>query len=1249
MSEACPYIFQELLPKETAMISYFTPSNQLAYVVVHTHPFEESEKQKLRWLFECASDFEPLSQLSGLYAGPRVELITPWSTNAVEITSDMYINGVVRIEQLRALTQGQENEYDAMLEQIYSAPGQKIFEALNSLHPEPVKNVEDIATYNEQEGLALNEEEIKLLEELSKRLGRPLTDSELFGFSQVNSEHCRHKIFNGLFVLNGKEQPSSLFKMIKATSQENPNAIVSAYSDNVAFVSGPKVMQFAPCQADRPSLYKETLFESVLSIKAETHNFPTTVEPFNGAATGTGGEIRDRMAGGKGSIPMAGTAVYMTSYPHRENNKLPHTPAARPWLYRSPEEILTKASNGASDFGNKFGQPIITGSLLTFEHEEKSLPYRYGYDKVIMLAGGIGYAKKRDAFKESIHKGETIVVMGGDNYRIGMGGGAVSSVNTGKYSSGIELNAVQRANPEMQKRVQNVVRALAESDNNPILSIHDHGAGGHLNCLTELMEDTGGKIDIDSLPVGDASLSDKEILGNESQERMGLAIHPKDFDKIKQIAERERAPIYKVGETDGSMRLHFSRKNGPVAVDLPIADLLAKTSQTIMRDEKLEISFASPSYNREDPFSYLPQVLALEGVACKDWLTNKVDRSVTGRIARQQTCGELQLPLADLGAIALDYQGVKGMATSIGHAPRAGLICPESGSILSIAEALTNIVFAPLEKGFKSISLSANWMWPCRNKGEDYRLYKAVEAASNFAISLGINIPTGKDSLSMTQKYPDGSSVLSPGTVIISAASEVSDIKQIVSPDLKRADKSYLIHIDFSFCPFSLGGSAFFQSQGYVGSEAPTIVDSEYFADAFNAVQDLIKKGYVLAGHDISDGGLLVTLLEMAFPTVGLTATIDLSHIDEEDLTKVLYSENPGVVLQVKDLNKVKNILTRRGLYYAVIGEVHQGEELLIKKNSFESRLSIAQTRKLWYEASHEMECAQVAKEFADERAKNIFTYPLHLTFPDHFTGKSSSREENTDKPIIAAVIRDKGSNGDRELAQALHRAGFEVKDVHVTDLISGKETLEDVSMIGFCGGFSRSDVLGSAKGWAAAIQYSPKAQEAIRNFYSRPDTLSIGVCNGCQLMALLGVLNEDFKPRHRLLTNSSKKLESIFTSVRIPQNNSVMLHSLEGCELGVWCVHGEGLFDFDEPIENYNVVARYSHDVYPINPNGSPQGVAALASKDGRHLSLMPHPERSCMPWQCGYYPEERKDDEVTPWMEAFENAFIWCKEHKK
>lgn len=1229
------------------MISYFSKNEALCYVVEHSKTLDERTIEKLNWLFECKNGAKSSTQLEGKFAGPRAEMISPWSTNAVEIACDMVIEGISRIERLRAVA-GEEGDYDPMLEELYVNPDHNIFAAAETATPEPIREIEDIAAYNEAEGLALSAEEIDFLKTLSGRLGRPLTDSELFGFSQVNSEHCRHKIFNGTFILDGLEKEMSLFQLIKATSQVNHNEIVSAYRDNVAFLKGPKVQQFAPMLADKPSLYGEKSVESVISLKAETHNFPTTVEPFNGAATGTGGEIRDRMAGGKGSIPVAGTAVYMTSYPS-EGKPLPkNSPQRREWLYRSPREILTKASNGASDFGNKFGQPIITGSLLTFEHAEKSIPYRYGYDKVIMLAGGIGYARSRDAQKGNVAPGEKVLVMGGDNYRIGMGGGAVSSVNTGRYSSGIELNAVQRANPEMQKRVQNVIRALTEGEENPLISIHDHGAGGHLNCLTELLEQTGGRIDIDALPVGDKSLSDREILGNESQERMGVLIHADDYDRIAAIADRERAPVYMVGETDNSHELLFSRNEGCPAVKLPVEDLLAKSPRTVVRDSKQEYLFAEPEYSSKDPFAYLPAMLALEGIACKDWLTNKVDRCVTGRIARQQTCGTLQLPLADLGAIALDYNGREGIATSIGHAPRAGLASPELGSVLSIAEALTNIVFAPLKRGIKSVSLSANWMWPCKNKGEDDRLYRAVEAASDFAIDLGINIPTGKDSLSMTQKYSDGASVLSPGTVIISAAGEVSDVRKIVDPALRNVPGSQIIYIDFSFSDYALGGSAFYQSLGAVGARPPIVADTEYFADAFDAVQELLNEELLLAGHDISDGGMLVTLLEMAFPVKGLSLDVNLSSLSEEDLTKILYAENPGVLLQISDFSKVDEVLGKHGVAYAIIGKVIEGDSLTIRKGKSVHACSIEEMRDMWFDASHHMDRFQTPRELADRRRQNISAYPINYLFPKGFDGKACEKKGDKKSGIVAAVIRDKGSNGDRELAYSLYKAGFDVRDVHVTDLTEGRETLEGVSMIAFCGGFSRSDVLGSAKGWAAAIMYSPVASESLRRFYERPDTLSLGICNGCQLMALLGFLYPDFEPRHQMQHNLSGKLESIFTSVTIPENNSVMLSSLAGSQLGVWCVHGEGRFIMSSPTDSYNIVARYTHDDYPANPNGSPEGIAAMASADGRHLAIMPHPERSCFPWQCGYYPEDRREDEVTPWMEAFCNAFRWCEMRK-
>ena len=1233
------------------MISFFRSNSGNVYALESQQTLSSENLRALTWLFSGAEALKETS-LEGYYVGPRKEMITPWSTNAIEIIQNMNIEGVIRLEEYFPV-KGEDATYDPMLQALYCGLNQELFHV--NLEPEEIKYITDIKAYNEAEGLALSPEEITYLEQLSERLGRPLSDSELFGFSQVNSEHCRHKIFGGTFIIDGEERASSLFAMIKETSQQNPGLLVSAYKDNVAFVAGPKVEQFAPHRSDAPDYFETKEIESVLSLKAETHNFPTTVEPFNGAATGTGGEIRDRMAGGRASIPLAGTAVYMTSYPRTEGVRAWEAYSdERPWRYQTPRQILTKASNGASDFGNKFGQPLICGSVLTYEHTEGNGHPKYGYDKVIMLAGGVGYAKREYALKGEPQTGEKVVLMGGDNYRIGMGGGAVSSVNTGLYAGAIELNAVQRANPEMQKRVQNVVRAMAESDENPIVSIHDHGAGGHLNCLSELVEATGGHIDMDRLPVGDPTLSAKEIIGNESQERMGLLVSESAVDSLKRIAERERAPLYVVGETTDDMRLVFEKDNGTKPIDLALGDMFGSSPKTIMEDEHVERSFAPLAYAQDKIEEYLHNVLRMEAVACKDWLTCKVDRSVTGRVARQQCQGEIQLPLSDLGAMALDFRGKAGIATSIGHAPQVALVDPVAGSVMAIAESLTNIVFAPLTHGLSGVSLSANWMWPCRNKGEDARLYDAVEAASQFAISLGINIPTGKDSLSMTQKYAgDEADVLSPGTVIISAAGEVSDVKKIVSPVLQNEPNSAVYHIDFSFAPLALGGSALAQSLGKLGNETPSVDEPEYFRDAFAAVQELIAGGYVLAGHDISAGGLVTTLLEMCFPNSKGGLKIDFSAIPETDLVKLLFAENPGVVLQLKNLEEAEEILRSNSIGFAKIAELSTERTLDIKQGKKHLSLDIDALRDVWYESSFLMDKHQTALPEAEARRDNYKQQTVSYKFPEGFSGKMKDLgldpNRKTKSGVKAAILRDKGTNGEREMAYALWLAGFDVRDVHLTDLTSGRETLDDIQMIVFCGGFSNSDVLGSAKGWAAGILYNATAKATLERFYARPDTLSLGICNGCQLMAELEVLYPEHEEKHKMAHNDSGRFESGFVSLRIPKNHSVMLQNLEGTEIGIWVAHGEGKFDLKYSADKYHVIAQYKYDAYPANPNGSPHAIAGLCSADGRHLAMMPHPERAIFPWTCAYYPEaERGEHEVTPWMVAFRNAYEWIKNYK-
>ena len=1209
--------------------------------------------QKLCWLYGEAT-VENEDNLQGCFVGPRREMITPWSTNAVEITQNMGLNGILRIEEYFPV-KDENAEYDPMLQRMYKGLNQEIFTV--DIKPQPIVYIDNLEEYNEQEGLALSQEEMDYLKKVENDLGRKLTDSEVFGFAQINSEHCRHKIFGGTFIIDGVEMESSLFQMIKKTTQENPNKIISAYKDNVAFAEGPMIEQFAPRDHSTADYFVIKDVKSVISLKAETHNFPTTVEPFNGASTGTGGEIRDRMGGGKGSWPIAGTAVYMTSYPRSEEGRewediLP----VRKWLYQTPEQILIKASNGASDFGNKFGQPLICGSVLTFEHQENN--EKYAYDKVIMLAGGVGYGTQRDCLKGAPEPGNKVVVVGGDNYRIGLGGGSVSSVETGRYSSGIELNAVQRANAEMQKRAYNVVRALCEEDENPIVSIHDHGSAGHVNCLSELVEECGGLIHMDKLPIGDETLSAKEIIANESQERMGLLIDEKAIEHVRKIAERERAPMYTVGETTGDHRFAFEQADGVRPFDLAVDQMFGSSPKTYMIDKTVERKYDVVTYDATQLDEYVERVLQLEAVACKDWLTNKVDRCVTGRVARQQCQGELQLPLSDCGAVTLDYRGNKGIATAIGHAPQAALANPEAGSVLAVSESLTNLVWAPLAEGLDSVSLSANWMWPCRaQEGEDARLYKAVKALSDFCCALQINVPTGKDSLSMTQKYPDGEKIVSPGTVIVSAGGEVSDIKKIVSPVMKNEPKSRFYHIDFSFDNLQLGGSAFAQSLNKVGSDVPTVKNPEYFRDAFLAIQQLVNEGLIMAGHDISAGGLITTLLEMCFANTEGGMEISLDKFQNTDVVKALFAENPGVVIQVSDKNApaVKKILDDAGVGYLKIGVPSEERHILVSKDSVTYQFGIDHLRDVWYTTSYLLDRKQSFNGCAEKRFENYKQQPLELAFGPEFTGKLAQYGLNPDRReasgLKAAVIREKGTNSEREMAYAFWLAGFDVKDVTMTDLISGRETLEDVNVIAFCGGFSNSDVLGSAKGWAGAFLFNPKAKAALDNFYAREDTLSLGVCNGCQLMIELGLINPEHPAdkKAKMLHNDSHKFESSFVSLTIPTNRSVMFGSLSGFKIGTWVAHGEGKFHLPLPEDEYNVVAKFSYDEYPGNPNGSSYSVAAVASKDGRHLAIMPHPERTIFPWQCGYYPTERWNDQITPWIEAFVNARKWVEANKK
>jgi len=1224
------------------MIHFFVNPLNTVYAVQTQNDLSTEDISKLNWLFGNSKKLDEQT-LNDYYVGPRAAMVTPWSTNAVEITQNMGISGIIRIEEFQKVD-ADFKDFDPMISQKFSALTQDMFTI--NISPEPILEIDDIEAYNKSEGLALSPEEVDYLNKLAEKIGRKLTDSEVFAFSQANSEHCRHKIFNGTFVIDGEEQPTSLFKLIKKTSETNPNEIVSAYKDNVAFIKGPKVTQFAPKTADKPDFYEEKDFDSVISLKAETHNFPTTVEPFSGAATGSGGEIRDRLAGGQGALPLAGTAIYMTAYSRLLNDRpWEKGMEERPWLYQTPMDILIKASNGASDFGNKFGQPLITGSVLTFEHEEEGR--KLGYDKVIMQAGGIGYGKLSQAKKHEPAAGDKIVILGGENYRIGMGGAAVSSADTGAFGSGIELNAIQRSNPEMQKRAANAIRAFVESDVNPIVSIHDHGAGGHLNCLSELVENSGGLIDLDKLPVGDPTLSAKEIIGNESQERMGLVIAEEDIEKLKTVADRERSPMYTVGDVTADHRFTFeSKKTGEKPMDYALEDFFGSSPKTIMNDSKVQRKYADLEYNVNEVPNYLNQVLQLEAVASKDWLTNKVDRCVGGRVAKQQCTGPLQLPLNNVGVMALDYKSKEGIATTVGHAPLTALVDPVAGSRNAIGEALSNLVFAPIYNGLKGVSLSANWMWACNNEGEDARLYQAVKGCSDFAIELGINIPTGKDSLSMKQKYPNGENVIAPGTVIISAGGNCTDINKVVEPVLKKNAGS-IYYINLSQDNFKLGGSTFAQILNKIGSDVPTIQDAEYFKKAFNAVQELINNGQIAAGHDIGSGGLVTSLLELCFADVDLAAEYDLSSLNEADTVKALFNENIGLVLQAKEDAAFEKAFADAGIEAFKIGKAINGSSVSIKNNADTFTFDVAETRDTWFKTSYLLDQKQSKNGTADERFKNYKNQPLRFDFPAQFDGKKPVIDGSKARPK-AAIIREKGSNSEREMANAMFLAGFDVKDVHMTDLISGRETLEDIQFIGAVGGFSNSDVLGSAKGWAGAFLYNEKAKNALENFFKRPDTLSVGICNGCQLFMELELINPEHEVHGKMLHNTSQKHESNFVSVKIQENNSIMLSTLAGSTLGVWISHGEGKFNLPQQEDQYNIVAKYAYDQYPHNPNGSDFNTAMMSDKTGRHLVTMPHIERSVFQWNWANYPDGRKD-EVSPWIEAFVNARKWIENQSK
>ncbi|MDR2063473.1 MAG: phosphoribosylformylglycinamidine synthase [Candidatus Nomurabacteria bacterium] len=1217
------------------MVRFFKV-NDVVYAVESRHVLEQKEVEELFFYFNVGNGELLMSdKLTGPYVGPRRMVETPWSSNAVAAVGNP---NITRIEKYARL-EGQD--YDPMLEEVVETLDQEMFQPQKP--GKMFQDVTNIEAFNADNGLALSPEEVAYLYGVAAKYGRPLTDAEIFLFAQVNSEHCRHKIFNGEFRINGKVQEKSLFEMIKETYAKNPNTVVSAYTDNATAFGGKEI----DLLSHRDGKVVKKPSTTYITAKAETHNHPTGVSAFPGAATGTGGEIRDRMAVGRGSWPIAGGAAYFVPE-LRLFEEQPVNMQEREWLYQTPVEMLIRASNGASDFGNKIGQPLINGSVMTFEQEIAGV--KYGYDKPIMLASGVGLVKDENLYKVEPAEGMAIVLLGGPNYRIGIGGGSSSSVNLGSHDKVIELNSVQRADPEMQRRVLKVIEHFARfADHNPILSIHDHGAGGHGNCFSELVGAAGGEVWLDTLPIGDPSLTYSEIIGNESQERMGLLIYEKDWPKIAEVAERENCPAYLVGRITGDGRFKFiNRETGEVPFDMAIADMFGNPPQTVMEDKKDDFwRISDPWFFSGDFATRVERVLKRPEVASKVYLTSKVDRSVSGLVVVQQTVGPLQAPVADYGLVRRSLFGDSGIAMSQGSAPIPSLINVWSGTSLALTEALTNIVLSGV-KSLSDIVISANWMWPCRNKGEDARLYDAVQALTNAVMDFRINIPTGKDSLSMTQKYPDGDKVIAPGTVVVSAYADVPDVKKAVTPQLdSHASGTKLVWIRFSpDNPARFGGSSLALSEGELDNMVPFsfLMGDHRTKRGLEAVIDLVQSGLVVAGHDISDGGPIVSLLEMGFAE-GCHAKFNLKNYSSYNHPfNWAFDQKPGLILQVKD--SAMDVLEQaHGVFYKVLAD-EIGWAFSGRITFGGHKISLTQAYRQWSEASLRLEEHQTTAECVEQMRRNLGKQPLKYRFL--WYPKQPIRDTQTDlSPVWAAVVTDEGTNGEVEMQYALLQAGFEVKEVAMKDLAKGRETLEDVRVVAFPGGFSNSDVFGSAVGWAGKFKFKPRAKAALENFLARPDTLSLGVCNGCQLMAKLGIIKGKSGGVPKLLPNQSGRFESAFVNVYIPQTNSVWMKGLEGYRLGVWVAHGEGRFELPEGPRNYNVTLRYSYNTYPGNPNGSDGAVAGIASLDGRHLIMMPHPERTLHPSNCPDYPPEHRGDEATPWMWFFYNAYHWCAEN--
>jgi phosphoribosylformylglycinamidine synthase len=1255
-------------------------NREYCFNIESSHPLSQEEQKRLRSILAdgfSAGSVTDKPLLTGdrvVEMGPRLNFATAWSSNMVSICKATELGCVSRVERSRRYLVDASQDIEAFVQGNHDRMTECLYpETLSTfetgIEPEAVYDVDMKSggpdTLLEIPGISMDERDRNFYYDyFVKKHDRNPTIVEIMDLNNANSEHSRHGFFRGHQVIDGEKQDATLFELVIETLNQNPKGSLVAFKDNSSVVEGHDIHTILPQTPGLPCALKASDVRYHMLLTAETHNFPTGVAPFPGAETGSGGRIRDVQGTGKGGFVIAGTTGYCVANLHIPGYTLPWENSYQcPDNLASALEIEIEASNGASDYGNKFGEPMIQGFTRSFDLRLEN-GERWGFLKPIMFTGGIGQIDDRHTDKDKEKKGMKIVQVGGPAYRVGFGGGAASSMLQGENTLELDFNAVQRGDAEMEQKMNRVIRACNEMGDKTIIDvIHDQGAGGPANVLKELVEHSGGYIDIRKIRVGDPTMSVLEIYVAEYQERTGFLISPENIEQFQAICKREKVGCEVLGEVTGDLQfVVHDELDGSTPVDIDLSELLGDIPVKTFEDNRLNPQLQP--LDLPDDLSVadaLHDVLRLLSVASKRFLTNKVDRAVTGLIAQQQCCGPLQLPVSDVAVVAQSHFSISGGATAIGEQAIKMLVDPAKGARMAVGESLTNLVWAGIDD-LEQVKCSANWMWAPKLPGEGAALFDAVKGMCDAMVAIGMAVDGGKDSLSMATMVGD-EMVKSPRQLVISAYAAMSDITKVVTPDLKQAGSSSLLLVDLANGKTRLGGSALAQTRSRLGNDCPDMDDPQVVKQAFLAIQEAVRKDLLAAGHDRSDGGLITTVLEMAFSgNCGLN--LDLQSTDSSLAT--LFSEELGLVVECADenLTTMQQVFANHNVASVLIGRSTEEKQIQIRING-ETVLDedMRKLRATWEETSYQLERLQTNSDCADQEKKNCYdrkgpAYTLSFT-PEPAPAELLTK---ADKPKVA-ILRDEGSNSDREMSSAFYAAGFEPWDITMSDLLAGRITLDGFRGLAAVGGFSYADVPESAKGWAATIRFNDTLKNMFQEFFERPDTFSLGICNGCQLFALLGLVpwqNIEAEKQPRFIHNLSGRFESRWSTVKVGKSPALMLKGMENLVFGIHVDHGEGYLSFPDSAVKERVLAEnlaplcYVDDdgnateSYPFNPNGSPDGLAALCSPDGRHLAMMPHPERVFLAWQAHYLPEDMKDLKVSPWMQMFRNAYAWCQEEK-